>query len=237
MALIQQVRFSIFSGKERQELQNEVMDLEDLAERRDIAVQKINKSKLEKRGGIFAPNELDEVLPSVITKRSSAALNSRISDSKQANAFRNNDTTSAAPFERANAFKKIQRDLTFLKEGQRKTQEVLRFVNDPSGTVFTKLLGQANKILPVGLALSIATTVFGLIEAQFGSGGIFDIRKRQLNAVKSLYGLERQTDIIGGETLFLGDPTLIQGIPKNTSSNTVNLRDGQRRFVLRSNGF
>ncbi len=91
--------------------------------------------------------------------------------------------------------------------------------------------------MPVGFALSIVTTVYGLIVTQFGKGGIFDTRKQELNSTKSLIGLERETDIIGGDTLFLGNPTLTQGIPKNTTSNTVNLRDGQRRFVLRGNGF
>ena len=56
------------------------------------------------------------------------------------------------------------------------------------------------------------------------------IRKAGSNA-------ERETDIIGGETLFLGNPTLVQGVAKNQTSNTENLRDGQRRFVLRSNGY
>ena len=76
-----------------------------------------------------------------------------------------------------------------------------------------------------------------MVKDAFGPGGIFDIRKQELNSVKSLIGLERETDIIGGDTLFLGNPTLVQGIAKNQTSNTDNLRDGQRRFVLRSNGY
>ena len=99
------------------------------------------------------------------------------------------------------------------------------------------MLGAANRILPVGFALSVATTVFALIQAQFGAGGIFDIRKQEVDTVKSLIGLERETDIIGGDTLFLGNPTLVQGVARNQTSNTENLRDGQRRFVLRSNGY
>jgi len=237
MAVVQQVRFSIFSKQEIKDLENEVMNLEKLSERKNIAEEKISKSKLEKRGGIFAPGELEEVLPRVITKRHGNSLISRVEDSKLANSIKSKDTTSAAAFVRSNAFKEIQKDVSLLREGQNKTQEALGFLTDFQGAGFTKLMGAASKFLPVGFALSVATTVYGLIVAQFGSGGIFDIRKQELNSVKSLIGLERETDIIGGDTLFLGNPTLVQGIPKNTTSNTVNLRDGQRRFVLRSNGY
>ena len=237
MAVVEQVRFSIFSQQEIQQLQNDVIELEDLAERKDIAGKKIQESQLAKRGGIFAPNELDATLPSAITKKQGNALISRVEESKLANSVKSTDKTSAAPFVRSNSFKEIQNDISLLKEGQKKTSDALSFLTNFQGTAFTKLLGAASNFLPVGFALSVATTVFSLIVAQFGSGGIFDIRKQQLDAVKSLIGLERETDIIGGDTLFLGNPTLVQGVAKNQTSNTENLRDGQRRFVLRSNGY
>ena len=44
MAVVEQVRFSIFSQQEIQELQNDVMEIEDLAERKEIAEQKIQQS-------------------------------------------------------------------------------------------------------------------------------------------------------------------------------------------------
>ena len=237
MALVEQVRFSIISKQEIQELQNDIFEIEQLAERKKLAEQKIQRGGAQNRGGIFAPNELDQTLPSVITKGEKNALISRIADSRAANANKNTDKTSAAPFERSNPWKQLKNEVSVLKEGQKRTDDALSFLTDFQGTAFTKFMGAANKVLPIGFALSVATTVYGLIVAQFGSGGIFDIRKQELNSVKSLIGLERETDIIGGETLFLGNPTLVQGVPRNTTSNTVNLRDGQRRFVLRSNGY
>ena len=237
MAVIQQVRFSIFSKDELKELENEVMSLEELSERKQLAEDKISKSKLDKRGGIFAPNELEDTLPRAITKQHGNSLINRVDDAKLANSVKSTDKTSAAPFVRSNAFKQTQKDINLLKEGQTKTTDALSFLTDFQGTAGTKLIGAASKFLPVGFALSVATTVFALIEAQFGAGGIFDRRKKELNSIKSLIGLERETDIIGGETLFLGDPTLVQGVSKNQTSNTENLRDGQRRFVLRSNGY
>jgi len=237
MALIQQVRFSIFSAKERQELQNEVMNLETLAERKNVAEKKIQESQLDKRGGIFAPNELDDTLPQAITRKQGRALGNRVDQAKLVNSFKNKDTTSAAPFERANPFKEIKDEINLLKEGQKRTNDALSFLTDFQGTGATKLLGAASKFLPVSFALSVATTVLALIESQYGSGGIFDRRKKELNSSKSLIGLERETDIIGGDTLFLGNPTLVQGVARNQTSNTENLRDGQRRFVLRSNGY
>lgn len=237
MALVEQVRFSIFSQQEIQELQNDVIEIEDLAERKDIAEEKIQQSQLARRGGIFAPNELDATLPAAITKKQGNALISRADESKLANSVKSTDKTSAAPFVRSNSFREIKDDVDLLKEGQKKTSDALSFLTDFQGTAFTKLIGAASNFLPVGFALSVATTVFALIQAQFGAGGIFDTRKRELDSVKSLIGLERETDIIGGETLFLGNPTLVQGIARNQTSNTENLRDGQRRFVLRSNGY
>ena len=237
MALVSQVRFSIFSQDEMQQLQNEVMNLEELSERKQLAEEKISQSKLEKRGGIFAPNELEDVLPSAITRQHGNSLISRVADSKLANSVKSTDKTSAAPFIRSNAFKEATKDIDLLKEGQKKTKDALGFLTDFQGTAGTKLLGAAGKFLPVGFILSVATTVFALFESQFGAGGIFDRRKKELNAAKSLIGLERETDIIGGDTLFLGNPTLVQGVAKNQTSNTENLRDGQRRFVLRSNGY
>lgn len=237
MALVEQVRFSIFSQQEIQELQNDVIELEDLADRKDIAEKKIQQSELARRGGIFAPNELDATLPAAITKKQGNALISRVDESKLANSIKSTDKTSAAPFVRGNPFKQIRNDVDLLKEGQKKTRDALSFLTDFQGTAATKLLGAASNFLPVGFALSVATTVFALIQAQFGAGGIFDTRKRELDSVKSLIGLERETDILGGDTLFLGNPTLIQGIARNQTSNTENLRDGQRRFVLRSNGY
>lgn len=262
MAVVEQVRFSIFSQQEIQQVQNEVIELEDLAERKGIAEEKIQQSQLSKRGGIFAPNELDATLPAAITKKQGNSLISRADESKLANSTKSTDKTSAAPFERGNAFKKALEEIKKLKEEQKKikeeqkkakkaqlqskkdqleaqakTNDALGLVNDFQGTIFTKAMGAASKILPVGFALSIATTVFGMIEAQYGKGGIFDRRKKELDSARSLIGLERETDIIGGATLFLGNVTLTQGIPKNTTSNTENLRDGQRRYVLRNNGF
>ena len=237
MAVVEQVRFTIFSQQEIQQLQNDVIELEDLAERKDIAEQKIQQSQLAKRGGIFAPNELDATLPSAITKKQGNALISRVEESKLANSVKSTDKTSSAAFVRSNPFREIKNDVDLLKEGQKKTTDALSFLTDFQGTAFTKLIGAGSKFLPVGFALSVATTVFALIKSQFGAGGIFDIRKEELNSVKSLIGLERETDIIGGDTLFLGNPTLVQGVARNQTSNTENLRDGQRRFVLRSNGY
>jgi len=237
MAVVEQVRFTIFSEQEIQKLQNEVIEIEDLAERKDIAEKKLQELQQAKRGGIFAPNELDATLPSAITKKQGNALISRVDDSRAANAVKSTDKTSAAPFVRSNPFREIKNEVSLLKEGQKRTNDALSFLTDFQGTAATKLLGTASRFLPVGFAISVATTVFALIQAQFGAGGIWDIRKRELNSVKSLIGLERETDIIGGDTLFLGNPTLVQGIARNQTSNTENLRDGQRRFVLRSNGY
>ena len=239
MAVVEQTALtvSIISNQDIQKLQNLVMEAQDVSEQLKTGTQEIRRSTDQRRGGIFGAGEIETALPKNITRRQTKAENDRLADSILQNAFKNKDKTSAAPFIRTNAFKEVQKDVSLLKEGQQKTTEALSFVTDFQGTAATKLFSAANKILPVGFALSVATTVYGLIVAQFGAGGLFDIRKQELNSVKSLIGLERETDIIGGDTLFLGNPTLVQGVARNQTSNTENLRDGQRRFVLRSNGY
>ena len=87
MAVVEQVRFSIFSQQDIREIQNDVMKIEDLAERKNVAEEKIQQSKLSKRGGIFAPNELDDVLPSAITKKEGNSLISRVEQSKFVNSI------------------------------------------------------------------------------------------------------------------------------------------------------
>lgn len=235
MPVIKEVRLEILSREEINNLQNEVIQIEKLADRKAAAESRITQKK--GRGGIFEPNQLDEALPRSVTKRQEKGLIDRVADSKEANTFKQKDTTSAAPFEKSNPWKDLKKEVLDLKKGQQKTQDALSFITDFQGTAATKLLGFANRILPIGFALSIATTVYGMIVQQFGKGGIFDIRKKELDSTRSLIGLERETAIIGGEFLFLGNPILRQGVPINITSNTADLRDGQRRFVLRSNGY
>ena len=238
MAVVEQISIQaiIPSSQEIQKLQNSVMEIEDLAERTKTAEESIRDTTTKRRGGIFGGVESGQV-PRTEFKKQTDALTSRVADQKNANSFKNKDTTSAAAFAKNSTFKQMQKDVVGLKQAQSATTDALSFLTNFQGTAFTKVLGVANSFFPAAIAISLATTVFGLIVEQFGKGGIFDVRKKELNAVKSLIGLERETDILGGETLFLGNPTLVQGVARNQTSNTEDLRDGQRRFVLRSNGF
>lgn len=239
MAVVEQVtlRGVIPSSSEIQELQNTVMRIEDLVERSETATTKIRQSSAERRGGIFASSDTEGSIPKRDRKRELTAPNSRAVDTALANSVKSKDKTSAAAFDRSNAFKEVTNDIDFLKETQKKTQETLSLLQSIQGSIFTNIISKSSRFLPTAFIFTIAVSVFGIIKSQFGAGGIFDIRKLELDAVKSLIGLERETDIIGGDTLFLGNPTLVQGITKNQTSNTDDLRDGQRRFVLRSNGY
>ena len=238
MAVVEKISIQaiIPSSQEIQQLQNSVMQIEDLAERSKTAEDVIRETTTKRTGGIFGGVESGQV-PKAELRRKTDSLTSRVADQKNANSFKNKDTTSAAAFTKNSSFKQVQKEVSQLKDAQAKTNDALSFITNFQGTAFTKVLGAANSFFPAAFAISVATTVFGLIRAQFGKGGLFDTRKTELDAVKSLIGLERETDIIGGETLFLGNTTLVQGVSHNQTSNTENLRDGQRRFVLRSNGF
>lgn len=239
MAVIEQVtlRGVIPSSQEIQELQQTVMRIENLVERSEAGSRKIRESSQSRQGGIFVNEGADGSLPQNIIRRRNRANTSRQIDAAVSNSFKNKDKTSNNAIKNASAFKEVQTDVLNLKREQATIKEGLGFLTDFQGSVYSKLLGFANKAVPVGFVISIATAVFGLIESQFGAGGIFDIRKLVRDQVKSLVSLEFQTNVVAGEVLFMGNPTLVQGIPDNLTSNTEDLRNGQRRFVLRSNGF
>jgi hypothetical protein len=128
----------------------------------------------------------------------------------------------------------MQREVTDLKNFNSQLSQSAGFLLNPVGNIQGRALGLAAGIPGVGFAASIAPMVYQMIVAQHGAGGIFDVTKQTLDNTKSFIGLEREAGIDAGETLFLGNVALRQGIPHNITSNTQDLQDGQRRYTLQT---
>ncbi len=141
-----------------------------------------------------------------------------------------------SPVNKKNVFKDLQRKVKKQGKSLDKMNLSMSDMLNPVGSTLGKFSGAAKAILPIGIALTIAQKVYSIIESNYGRGGIMDRSKKERNAVKSIIGLERENVILSGEGLFLGDVTLVQGIPAGRS-NTETLMFGTRLYNLRHAGY
>ena len=105
------------------------------------------------------------------------------------------------------------------------------FASNPKAFVENAVseLLQSSRAIPIlGAALAFGGVLFKLIEKEFGDGGIFDLRVRVKDIVRSIVGLKNLMDIDAGE-VFMSPDTRITTMPPETS-NTESLRDGHVRF-------
>ncbi len=237
------VRLEILSKDELNDLENDIVRLEKLGNRKRNAESKIGRRK-GKKSGIFA-GEGGEALPSTVLKRRRKAVLDRVADAK--NALSSDGkissgtlTNSASPIERSNAFKKLQKQVSLNQKATRTLSKSLGLLGQGTelargsfGGVTSIGIGLASRILPAGIIIAIAKQVMDIWIQSYGAGGVNDPRKKILNDVSSFIGLERETDIISGKQFFANSRTLKQG--QEFRSNTENLRDGfARTRLLRS---
>lgn len=122
---------------------------------------------------------------------------------------------------------------SLLGEVESKASEFFSFVRNPStfiGGKLMSLLKVAGPLAAIGVGYEVAQQVFELVKAQFGDGGLFDVRKITLNAVKVFGQLDVMSRISSGQVFFDGSAgqKLRQRSPEY--SNTRLLRDGHRRY-------
>jgi len=230
MVFTERVRLGIPSREEIQELESNVMDLERLASRSATASVGVQDSLTA-----------GPVLPSALTRRRRQAALGRSGESAllARQRLKGVSTSSANPLAglSANAFQELRNEVVDLKNFNAKLSQSAGFLLNPIGNAQSRVLGLAAGIPVVGFAASIAPVIYQMIVAQHGAGGIFDVTKQTLDNTKSFIGLEREVGIDAGETLFLGNVSLRQGIPHNITSNTQDLQDGLRRYTLQTNQF
>lgn len=96
----------------------------------------------------------------------------------------------------------------------------LGIMKNPLGSMQNMLMGVAGKFFPVMMAITVATTVYSMVVAQFGDGGLFDVRKLVTDQVKEYFDLEFVNQVNRGEVFFgFGAEAVSQGIG-TSGSNT-----------------
>ena len=254
MPVVKQGRLDIFSKTELKKLTSDTVKVEELAQRSKTAKETIKQKRAagdKTRSGIYAPNTFEPSVPKTFAEKQEKAKNDRDVDSRIQNAEKSKDRKSNAPYSKKDPFNELKDEVGNLKQTQVEINKEISEINKAKDDMFNYMgvlanplskggsiaLQQINKIAPAAVTLGIIVEISEFLIEQRGSGGQFDKRKEERDSASSIIGLERETDIISAKVVFMGNPMLTQGIPSNLTSNTSDLRDGQRRYTFRSNGY
>jgi len=235
------VRANILSKDDLKELEDQVIKLESLEQRKIRATDSI-KNRKSKGSGIFASTEGQEALPSNIIRKRRKLQDeiSRQSDSILAGLSKSKDNKSAAAIVKKSEFTKLQNQVNAQEKILGIFSRSQGLIQGASGLttasgIFGAGIGVASKIPHIAIALTAAKIVYDKFASQFAAGGTKDTRVKVLDEDVSDIGVANETDIASGRKLFLSNPMSLQGLPKG-NSNTENLRDGIRRFNLQQEG-
>jgi len=230
MAIVQQVRLSIFSKDDLKEIEHDVINIEKLAQRKFVAEKKIQTSS-SKRGGIFAPDELSN-LPKQRTRLEDKAQSSRVEQSKLFSAEKSKDKKSkTATFtETINKVDKLEEGLA---AAQKAISSVEKITDNP--VVFIAHLFTSNKTFGKLFAASvivslIVAVVTAKMKAFFGPNGVGDIRKKIKDEVAILPDMKLLIDVRSGKVFFTADSRVSSQIAQSSASES--LSDTSQRFNL-----
>jgi len=105
------------------------------------------------------------------------------------------------------------------------------FTSNPKQFVETSLndLLQSTRAIPIIASIvAFGGVLFKSIEKEFGDGGIFDLRVRVKDIVRSIVSLKNLMDIDAG-IIFMSPDTRLSFMPPETN-NTESLRDGHVKY-------
>lgn len=245
------VRLQILSKEDLKDLEQDIVKLEQLADRKQRAQTRVGRKiggktpaiPPSKRGtGIFGGAEADGSLPSSIIKKRRKAAGDRRADSSlgsagKAKASGELVSGAGAPAPRINAFKALQKEVSLntkatsaMQKGMMNAGLMGGILRGGSGGLMNAGLGIASRVLPAAIAIQIGMTALQIWMDSYGAGGVNDPRKLVLNDVTSFVGLERETSILSGKQFFANSRTLKQG--QEIQTNTMNMRDGFARTKL-----
>jgi hypothetical protein len=240
------VRLNIRSKEELKGLEQDVVQLEQLTRREKQATGSARKSKRDflteeaLEMGLFGGAGRTALPSSIMKKRRKAAID-RATDAKMGSAGKAISSgelaQGVAPYQRGNAFKDLQKQVSINTKAMGAMQRGLggfmqfgALSRAGSSGLLGLATGAASKILPVGIAIAVATQVFQIWKDSYGAGGVNDVRKLILDDVTSFIGTERETAILSGNQFFANTRTLKQG--QWIQTNTEDLRDGFARTKL-----
>ena len=76
-------------------------------------------------------------------------------------------------------------------------------IKNPLPFLQGQMMGVLNKVFPVAMAITLATTIFEMVKGMFSDGGLFDVRKLVQDEVHEYFDIEWSNKINRGE-IFLG---------------------------------
>lgn len=256
MAVRKEFSLRIFSKDELRELEQDAVKTEDALRRIDNAQQKLRvrgalpksftrkQKRLEDLGlaggresdSLAAVSKAEEKIRN--TDKHVGFLDSVLQKTGLKGKSKSLISDVGAPIQKANEFKNLKTDVDVLKKDVKAMEKLFgRATSLVQGAMYNPigLTGQigslVSKIIPIGIAISIAQMAVQMWIDSYGKGGVNDPRKKILDDIKAFgIDIEQQTDIITGQTFFANTKTLKPR--QDTISNTMNLRDGARRSRL-----
>lgn len=234
MPVIRKIRLNILSKDDIRELENNIIQLESLAKRKEAATKKVNevrsrKGKTVGPSGTIFKGTGGSGLPSAITKKMSKADLDRLTDSVLASANKLKDKSSAAPFQRGNVLvDKVNSMEDKLDNTIKKVTEVENIMGDPVS--FIRNMAGKNAFITRFFKIAAVVTILhaliiGNAKTIFGPGGLFDIRKLYKDEAASINQLALLIDIAQGKTFYSSDLRTFSHIVANSSTETLGQND------------
>ena len=251
MVVVKTGRLAIFTKESIREAQRDTETMKSIAQEQERILLQVRKSRgtnITRQGStnFLGTGSQDSNLPRSVVRRQRKLDEGGQGRIAQQPIFDNRapkakSTSSGAAFQRVNKLEaKINRQDNIIRGIQSTQAKIFGGAAILSGgpqSIATSALSSVSKFFPPAILASIIVPiVYDTLETANSRGGLNDPSLKNIEATKSLIGLGREDTINAGVKLFLGDPTLKQGVPTNTS-NTSDLRHGSRQYVLRSNPY
>jgi len=238
MPVIRRIKVEILSKNDLKELENDIMKLESLAKRKKAASAKMSQVRARRgrtrsaagpSGTIFGGIDTGDMPGARANKKS---LIDRLADSRQANASKLADKTSAAPFVTKRTFTEVVSKVDKMDKGMEDLTKELKIiqalVNNPMGLMMN-MLGKQNMLLKVFKVAAVAALIHTMIvEASkklYGPGGALDIRKLFKDEAASINQLALLVDIAQGKTYYSSDMRTFSHIVSNSSTESMGQHD------------
>ena len=227
------IKLNILSRQDLKDLENDVMKLEQLAQRKVTATKRISRRGTKGVSGTrFGGLAGADALPSATLRRREKAEIGRAAESallaKQKKGKRSGEGPLSAFKEEKGLTKDVKDLRKDLLEAKSKISELSNTIDNPFNLVI-KLIGKNKTAAKGGAAFILASVVAGVvlekIKQFFGPGGPGDIRKRVLDVVKTIPELAFLLDVREGKAFLTSDPRVRSQVAQNSATQSLGNRE------------
>ena len=227
------IKLNILSRQDLKDLENDVMRLEQLAQRKVTATQRISRRGTKGLSGTaFGGMQGAEALPSSVLKRREKAEIGRAAESALLAKQKKGKRSGEGPLSSFKEDKGLLKDVKDIKkdllEAKSKISEFDDVISSPVNLV-ARLIGK-NKTAAKGgaiflLASVIAKIILERVKEFFGPGGPGDIRKRVLDVVRTIPELSFLLDVREGKAFLTSDPRVRSQVAQNSATQSLGNRE------------